>query len=71
LFTPPFHALSRLTYAVKNRRVCTVNDLERDTERGYSINVKQVVLAFAVEFVIIALILANQSAIAALRQGRV
>src|SRR5215831_3463514 len=39
--------------------------LERDTERGYSINVKQVVLAFAVEFVIIGLILANQSAIAA------
>src|SRR5262245_29321725 len=39
--------------------------LERDVERGYSINVKQVVLAFAVEFVIIGLILANQSAIAA------
>src|SRR5262245_63108576 len=39
--------------------------LERDTARGYSINVKQVVLAFAVEFVIIGLILANQSAIAA------
>src|SRR6516162_3434583 len=39
--------------------------LERDTERGYSINVKQVMLAFAVEFVIIGLILANQSAIAA------
>jgi hypothetical protein len=39
--------------------------LERDTERGYSINVKQVVLAFSVEFVIIGLILANQSAIAA------
>jgi hypothetical protein len=36
--------------------------LERDTERGYSINVKQVVLAFAVEFVIIGLILANQVA---------
>jgi hypothetical protein len=39
--------------------------LQGDTERGYSINVKQVVLAFAVEFVIIGLILANQSAIAA------
>jgi hypothetical protein len=39
--------------------------LERDTERGHSINIKQVVLAFAVEFVIIGLILANQSAIAA------
>jgi hypothetical protein len=38
---------------------------ERDADRGYSINVKQVVLAFAVEFVIIGLILANQSAIAA------
>jgi hypothetical protein len=33
--------------------------LERDRERGYSINVKQIVLAFAVEFVIIGLILAN------------
>jgi hypothetical protein len=30
--------------------------LERDTARGYSINVKQVVLAFAVEFWIIGLI---------------
>src|SRR5438093_210815 len=30
---------------------------ERDTERGYSINVKQVVLAFAVEFWIITLIM--------------
>lgn len=30
---------------------------ERDTERGYSINVKQVVLAFAVEFWIITLII--------------
>ena len=39
--------------------------LERDLARGYSINVKQVLLAFAVEFVIIGLILANQSAIAA------
>jgi hypothetical protein len=33
--------------------------LERDVERGYSINVKQIVLAFAVEFVIIGLILTN------------
>lgn len=33
--------------------------LERDQERGYSINVKQIVLAFAVEFVIIGLILTN------------
>jgi hypothetical protein len=39
--------------------------LERDRARGYSINIKQVVLAFAVEFVIIGLILANQSAVAA------
>jgi hypothetical protein len=35
------------------------NRLERDRERGYSINVKQIVLAFAVEFVIIGLILGN------------
>lgn len=35
------------------------NKLERDQERGYSINVKQIVLAFAVEFVIIGLILTN------------
>jgi hypothetical protein len=34
--------------------------LERDRIRGYSINVKQVVLAFAIEFVIIALILVSQ-----------
>lgn len=33
---------------------------DRDQARGYSINVKQVVLAFAVEFVIIGLILASQ-----------
>ena len=32
---------------------------ERDSERGYSINVKQIVLAFLVEFVIIGLILTN------------
>src|SRR3984893_3902288 len=32
---------------------------ERDQERGYSINVKQIVLAFVVEFVIIGLILTN------------
>lgn len=36
--------------------------MERDRERGYSVNVKQVVLAFAVEFVIIGLILANNVA---------
>jgi hypothetical protein len=36
--------------------------LERDRERGYSVNVKQVVLAFTVEFVIIGLILANNVA---------
>jgi hypothetical protein len=35
------------------------NKIERNRERGYSINVKQIVLAFAVEFVIIGLILAN------------
>jgi hypothetical protein len=33
---------------------------ERDLERGYRVNVKQVVLAFAVEFVIIGLILTGQ-----------
>jgi hypothetical protein len=33
--------------------------LEKDRERGYSINVKQIVLAFTVEFVIIGLILTN------------
>lgn len=33
--------------------------LERDRERGYSINAKQIVLAFVVEFVIIGLILTN------------
>jgi hypothetical protein len=36
--------------------------LERDRDRGYSINVKQIVLAFAVEFVIIGLILVNNFA---------
>jgi hypothetical protein len=39
--------------------------LERDRKRGYSINVKQIVLAFAVEFVIIGLILTNTFLIAA------
>jgi hypothetical protein len=39
--------------------------LERDSVRGYSINVKQVVLAFAVEFVIIGLVLVSQFAYAA------
>src|ERR1700749_4299563 len=36
--------------------------LERDRERGYSVNIKQVVLAFTVEFVIIGLILTNNVA---------
>jgi hypothetical protein len=35
------------------------NRLDRDSDRGYSINIKQIVLAFAVEFVIIGLILVN------------
>ncbi len=39
--------------------------LERDVARGYSINIKQVVLAFAVEFVIIGLILTGQFVYAA------
>jgi hypothetical protein len=34
--------------------------LERNIARGYSINLKQVVLAFAIEFVIIGLILNSQ-----------
>jgi hypothetical protein len=34
--------------------------IDRDIARGYSINVKQVILAFAVEFVIIGLILTSQ-----------
>ena len=38
--------------------------IERDLLRGYSINVKQVVLAFAVEFFIIGLILTAQYLIA-------
>src|SRR5215203_2687184 len=38
--------------------------LERDFERGYSINVKQVTLAFAVEFFIIGLILVGQYLVA-------
>ena len=38
--------------------------LERDIERGYSINVKQVTLAFAVEFFIIGLILVGQYLVA-------
>src|SRR5262249_40039380 len=33
---------------------------ERDLDRGYSINVKQVILAFGVEFLIIGLILVSQ-----------
>jgi hypothetical protein len=39
--------------------------LERDRARGYSINIKQVVLAFLVEFVIIGLILVSQFVYAA------
>jgi hypothetical protein len=38
--------------------------LERDIERGYSINAKQVILAFAVEFFIIGLILVGQYLVA-------
>jgi hypothetical protein len=39
--------------------------MERDVARGYSINVKQVVLAFTIEFFIIGLILTSQVLIAA------
>jgi hypothetical protein len=38
--------------------------MERDAARGYSINIKQVVLAFAIEFLIIGLILTSQYLIA-------
>lgn len=49
-----FEADSRSLLSARQR-----SRLERDLERGYSINVKQIVLAFAVEFVIIGLILTN------------
>lgn len=39
--------------------------LQRDRERGYSLNVKQVVLAFVVEFIIIGLVLVSQFVYAA------
>jgi hypothetical protein len=45
--------------------------LERDVARGYSINVKQVLLAFAIEFLIIGLILTSQYSIAAEQSDRV
>jgi hypothetical protein len=38
--------------------------MERDAARGYSINIKQVVFAFAIEFLIIGLILTSQYLIA-------
>jgi hypothetical protein len=47
-------AKERPTLSLRQR-----NRLDRDRERGYSINVKQIVLAFAFEFVIIGLILVN------------
>jgi hypothetical protein len=45
--------------------------MERDLARGYSINVKQVILAFVIEFLIIGLILASQYLIAAEQGPRV
>ncbi len=45
--------------------------LDRDTARGYSINIKQVVLAFAIEFLIIGLILTSQYSIAAEQGDRI
>jgi hypothetical protein len=45
--------------------------MERDAARGYSINVKQVILAFAIEFLIIGLILTSQYLIAAEQGPRV
>lgn len=51
---PPTGETAPSTESFRSRR------LQRDVARGYSINVKQVVLAFAVEFVIIGLILTGQ-----------
>src|SRR5262249_189617 len=48
-----------------NTRDRATSRFERDHARGYSINVKQVLLAFAVEFVIIGLILTGQFIFAA------
>jgi hypothetical protein len=56
---------SRLSFARRSASASAKARRERDIERGYSINVKQVVLAFAIEFVIIGLILAGQYFIAA------
>ena len=53
---------NRLWIGRKQKRL---SRLERDSTRGYSINIKQVVLAFAVEFVIIGLILVSQFVYAA------
>jgi hypothetical protein len=44
---------------------------ERDVARGYSINLKQVALAFAIEFLIIGLILTSQYSIAAEQSDRI
>jgi hypothetical protein len=44
----------------RRRKANLAAALERDQTRGYSINVKQVVLAFTIEFVIIGLILNSQ-----------
>lgn len=55
--TQPFNRDSFWTRRKKFARETAVERLERDIARGYSINVKQVVLAFAVEFWIIALII--------------
>jgi len=51
------------TYETRDKREKA--RLERDLSRGYSVNVKQVVLAFAVEFFIIGLILTSRYLFAA------
>jgi hypothetical protein len=53
------YALGRDEDSSPNLSKRKLGRLERDRERGYSVNVKQVVLAFVVEFVIIGLILTN------------
>jgi hypothetical protein len=59
--TPPPESFSLRRKRAARAAVAERNKdrLERDIARGYSINVKQVILAFAVEFVIIGLILTS------------
>jgi hypothetical protein len=59
-FDPPsfWQRLAGFRHGVRSERKRSRED--RDNARGYSVNVKQVILAFVVEFVIIGLILVNQ-----------